>query len=171
MSEAGSGSEDVFDVDRIRRLVELMEQHDLREVDLRQAEHRIRLRRGSETVYTLPSGPAVPAGLPPAAVPSPLASSDAVVPAPRGEPLDSYIVVVKSPMVGTFYARANPNAEPYVKVGDVVAPETTVCVIEAMKVFNEIPAETAGKIVAVLVDEEEPVDHGRPLFKIDTRGS
>jgi acetyl-CoA carboxylase biotin carboxyl carrier protein len=95
------------------------------------------------------------------------------VPAPPSaapsDAAESHIVVVKSPMVGTFYARANPKAEPYVKIGDIVAPETTVCIIEAMKVFNEIPAEVAGKIVAVLVDEEEPVDHGRPLFKIDTR--
>ena len=81
------------------------------------------------------------------------------------------MVIVRSPMVGTFYARPNPSADPYVKLGDMVAPETTVCIIEAMKVFNEIPAETRGKIIAVLVDDEEPVDHGRPLFKIDTRAS
>ena len=62
-------------------------------------------------------------------------------------------------------------AEPYVKIGDMVAAETTVCIIEAMKVFNEIPAETRGRLIAVLVDDEEPVDHGRPLFKIDTRAS
>ena len=73
-------------------------------------------------------------------------------------------------MVGTFYTRANPNAEPFVKVGDLVDQETTVCVIEAMKVFNEIPAETRGRIVAVLADDEEPVDHGRPLFKVDVSG-
>ena len=84
---------------------------------------------------------------------------------------DENIVVVKSPMVGTFYARANPNADPFVKIGDMVEPETTICIIEAMKVFNEIPAETRGKIVAVLVDDEEPVDHGRPLFKVDTSAS
>jgi acetyl-CoA carboxylase biotin carboxyl carrier protein len=84
------------------------------------------------------------------------------------EPANENIVIVKSPMVGTFYARANPNAEPFVKIGDMIQPETTICIIEAMKVFNEIPAETRGKIVAVLVDEEEPVDFGRPLFKVDT---
>jgi acetyl-CoA carboxylase biotin carboxyl carrier protein len=71
-------------------------------------------------------------------------------------------------MVGTFYGRANPNAEPYVHVGDHVEAETTVCIIEAMKVFNEIPAEVRGKIVAVLVDDEEPVEFGKPLFKVDT---
>ncbi len=72
-------------------------------------------------------------------------------------------------MVGTFYAKANPNAEPFVRVGDHVDEATTVCIIEAMKVFNEIPAEISGRIVAILVDDEEPVDFGRPLFKLDTK--
>jgi len=84
--------------------------------------------------------------------------------------VDDHLTVITSPMVGTYYSRANPNMEPYVKVGDVVEPETTICVIEAMKVFNEIPAETRGKIVAILVEDEEPIDFGRPLFKLDPRG-
>ena len=69
-------------------------------------------------------------------------------------------------MVGTFYSKPNPNTEPYVKIGDHVSEESTVCIIEAMKVFNEIAAEVAGKIVAVLVDDEEPVEFGKPLFKV-----
>jgi acetyl-CoA carboxylase biotin carboxyl carrier protein len=72
-------------------------------------------------------------------------------------------------MVGTFYSKANPNAEPYVRVGDHVSPDKVVCIVEAMKVFNEIPAEVSGRILAVLAEEEEPVDFGRPLFKVDTR--
>jgi acetyl-CoA carboxylase biotin carboxyl carrier protein len=71
-------------------------------------------------------------------------------------------------MVGTFYSRPNPNAEPFVKIGDHVEPNSTVCIVEAMKMFNEIPAEVRGRIVAVLVGDEEPVDHGKPLFKVDT---
>ena len=168
MSDSGTGPDDVFDVDRIRRLVELMEQHDLREVDLRQSEQRIRLCRGAEMVYASPTPLSAVA-----APPAPLAATPlAAAPTPPGPPpeiAEDHIVVVRSPMVGTFYARPNSNADPYVKIGDMVAPETTLCLIEAMKVFNEIPAETRGKLVAVLVDEEEPVDHGRPLFKIDTR--
>jgi acetyl-CoA carboxylase biotin carboxyl carrier protein len=80
------------------------------------------------------------------------------------------IVVVKSPMVGTFYARPNPNAEPFVKVGAHVNPESVICIIEAMKVFNEIQAEVRGRVVAVLVDDESPVEFGKPLFKVDTAG-
>ncbi len=72
-------------------------------------------------------------------------------------------------MVGTFYASPDPDSPPYVKVGDVVGPETTVCIVEAMKVFNQIPAEVSGRIVAVLVENGAPVEFGQPLFKVDTR--
>ena len=172
MSDVEPGPDDVFDVDRIRRLVELMEEHDLREVDLRQSPQRIRLRRGVEPNYPSPVPMAAPTAGPPTA-PIPVAAT--ARPAGTGPSSaaessadDENITVLKSPMVGTFYARANPNVDPYVKIGDMVDLETTVCIIEAMKVFNEIPAEVRGKIVAVLADDEEPVDHGRPLFKIDT---
>jgi acetyl-CoA carboxylase biotin carboxyl carrier protein len=86
-------------------------------------------------------------------------------PKPAAEPAN--IALIKSPMVGTFYGRSNPKAEPYVKVGDRVDTTTTVCIIEAMKVFNEIPAEVSGLVVSVLVDNGEPVEFGQPLFKID----
>jgi acetyl-CoA carboxylase biotin carboxyl carrier protein len=164
MSDNENSPEDVFDIDRIRRLVELMEEHDLREVDLRQSEHRIRLKRGSDPIIT---GAAMPAAPPPAA-----AAPSAPAPSPVTEPAsedEEHITLIKSPMVGTFYARPNPNADKFVGIGDVIEPETTVCIIEAMKVFNEIPAETRGKIVAILVEDEEPVDFGRPLFKVDSR--
>ncbi len=72
-------------------------------------------------------------------------------------------------MVGTFYSAANPDSPAFVKVGDHVGPDTIVCIIEAMKVFNEIPAEISGRIAAVLVENGEPVDFGQPLFKIDRR--
>jgi acetyl-CoA carboxylase biotin carboxyl carrier protein len=72
-------------------------------------------------------------------------------------------------MVGTFFVSPNPESPAFVKVGDHVGPETTVCIIEAMKVFNEIPAEMAGQIVAVLVENGEPVEFNQPLFKINTR--
>ncbi len=169
MSDSENRPDDVFDVDRIRRLVELMESHDLREIDLRHSEQRIRLCRGAETSYVQPM--AIPAAHAPVAMPPMMPVAASGPPAPREappEPVNPNVVVVKSPMVGTFYARANPNAEPFVKIGDMIQAETTICIIEAMKVFNEIPAETRGKVVAILVDDEEPVDFGRPLFKVDT---
>ena len=69
-------------------------------------------------------------------------------------------------MVGTYYGRPKPDAEPFVKVGQTISPDTTVCIIEAMKVFNDIAAEVSGTIVSILVDEEEPVEFGKPLMKV-----
>jgi acetyl-CoA carboxylase biotin carboxyl carrier protein len=162
MSDSPSSSQSVFDVERIRQLVELMKESGLSEVDLKQGEQAIRLKRGPDPaatapVYALPPNPAPSAAAPPQpAAPTPAAS-------------EAGVVVIKSPMVGTFYSRPNPNAPPYVKVGDRVTPETIVCVVEAMKTFTEIPAEVSGQIVAVLVGDEEPVDFGKPLFKVDTK--
>jgi acetyl-CoA carboxylase biotin carboxyl carrier protein len=168
MSATPSG-QDIFDVRKIRRLVELMNEHDLSEMDLRQADQRIRIRRGSEPVV---SSVATRAVAPPAAPPQPPVGEPARPPvAPPVNPPggEEHIVLVRSPMVGTFYAAPDPDSPPYVKVGDMVGPESTVCIVEAMKVFNEIQAETAGKIAAVLGKNGEPVEFGQPLFKVDTR--
>lgn len=162
MSDSSAGNEDVFNVDRIRRLIDLMKEYDLSEVDLKQSEQQIRLVRGG--AVPMVAAPMVPAAVAPSAAAAPPAQAAAV------EADGPHIAVIKSPMVGTFYTRANPKAEAFVKVGSAVTPETTVCIIEAMKVFNEIPAEIRGTIVAVLVENEQPVDFGRPLFKVDTRG-
>ena len=83
---------------------------------------------------------------------------------------EAHVAVIKSPIVGTFYAAPNPESPAFVKVGDHVGPETTVCIVEAMKVFNQIPAEVSGKITTVLVENGQPVEFGQPLFKVDTRG-
>ncbi len=163
MANSNTGGGDIFDVRKIRRLVELMNDHELSEIDLRQSDQRIRLRRGQEPVVTTVAAPAsapapVPAAPAPAAASSPPADDDAN---------STYIT---SPMVGTFYLAANPESAPFVKVGDQVGQETTVCIIEAMKVFNEIPAECSGKIVNVMVENGDPVEFGQRLFKVSTSG-
>jgi acetyl-CoA carboxylase biotin carboxyl carrier protein len=164
MKDSNPKPEDVFDLDRIRRLIELMKEHDLSEIDLREAEQRIRLARGGtpggvpQLVSPLPLTP-VPAAPTPAAPARPATATDAA---------EANIIYIKSPMVGTFYSRPNPNSEPFVKVGDYVDESKTVCIVEAMKVFNEIPAEVRGRIIATLVRDEEAVDFGKPLFKVDT---
>jgi acetyl-CoA carboxylase biotin carboxyl carrier protein len=163
MSNPGPGSGDIFDVKKVRRLVEMMKEHDLAEIDLRQGDQRVRLRRGAEPMIALPA-PAV-------AVAASQGASQAVPAAekPAASLANADLAVVKSPMVGTFYAAANPESPPFVKVGDHVGPESIVCIIEAMKVFNEIPAEISGKVTAVLVENGAPVEFGQPLFKVDTR--
>jgi acetyl-CoA carboxylase biotin carboxyl carrier protein len=167
MADSDPKVEDIFDLERIRRLIELMKEHDLSEIDLRQSSQRIRLCRG-------PTGEPVAAAAPPTSLPAPTPAARPPAPvaetAPDAAAEESHIVYITSPMVGTFYSRPNPNAEAYARVGDHVDPDTTVCIVEAMKVFNEIPAEVSGRIVAVLVEDEEAVDFGRALFKVDTSG-
>ena len=160
---AGSSSnQDIFDVRKIRRMVELMKEHDLSEIDLQQGEMRLQLRRDSHHV------PAPPLSAPPvAAVPLTPAPAPTAPAAPAVAAMDNG-AVIKSPIVGTFYTAPDPDSPSYIKVGDHVGQETTVCIVEAMKVFNEISAETSGKIIAVLVENGEPVEFGQPLFKVDT---
>ena len=161
---SGGSQGDIFDVKRIRRLVELMNEHELSEVDLRQGEQRIRLRKGFEPQIS--AGAHAPAERQESTAPAKQAAgAGAAAAAAESE----HVKVIRSPMVGTFYTAPSPDAPPFVKVGDPVGPTTTVCVVEAMKVFNEIPAEVSGRIVAVLVENGEPVEFGHALFKVDTR--
>ena len=158
-SNTGPIPGDVFDVKKVRKFIELMNEHDLAEIDLKQGDQRIRLRRPE--AVTMSAMPAVPMSAPS----SPSAGSEQKAAEPAAD--ESKFTVIKSPMVGTFYAAANPESPPFVKVGDRVGPETTVCIIEAMKVFNEIPAECAGRIVAVLTQSGDAVEFNQPLFRVE----
>jgi acetyl-CoA carboxylase biotin carboxyl carrier protein len=162
MNQPSPISQDIFDVRKIRRLVELMKEHDLSEIDLQQGEVRIQLRRPG----TIPATVAAPVvTMAPALSARPASESEVATPGAKADDA----AVIKSPMVGTFYAASDPDSPPYVKVGDHVGPDTTVCIVEAMKVFNQIPAEISGRIVAVLVENGAPVEFGQPLFKVNTR--
>ncbi len=161
MANEGAGSGDVFDVRKVRRFVELMNEHDLAEIDLRQGDQRIRLRRGQEPVLSL--GPPPMAAPPPAAA---VAAVPAAVSAADDGNEDPNATYVTSPMVGTFYTASSPDSPAFVSVGDQVGPDTTVCIIEAMKVFNEIPAECSGSIAAMLVSNGDSVEYGQKLFKV-----
>jgi acetyl-CoA carboxylase biotin carboxyl carrier protein len=164
MSEPKGPLETVFEINRIRKLVELMKEHDLSEVDLRESRQRIRICRGPKDQPRMAYGPP-----PPSHSQAPPPNPESRAPSPSATDAAN-IAVIKSPMVGTFYSRPNPKAEPFIKVGDRVDATTVVCIVEAMKVFNEIPAEVRGKIVAVLCEEGEAVEFDKPLFKVDTSG-
>jgi acetyl-CoA carboxylase biotin carboxyl carrier protein len=146
----------VFDVATIRELIELMQEHELNEVDLKQADQRIRLRRGADQQITYAAPPTMSATAP--------AASGSSVDTPAAD--DPNMVYIESPTIGTFYSRPKPESPDYVKVGDRVTPDTIVCIVEAMKMFNEIPAGVSGKIVEVLANNEDPVDNNKPLFKV-----
>ena len=172
MASSGPSPDDVFDVRRVRRLVELMQEFELAEIDLRQAEQRIRLRKDQDPVVVqggygpAPMAAAAPAAAPQAtapAAPAPAAPA-AAAHAPAAADSGHYIV---SPMVGTFYVSSSPDSPPLVKVGDQIGPDTVVCIVEAMKVFNELPAECSGKITAILVENGAAVDYGQKLFRVE----
>ena len=152
---AAEKSGDLYNVKKLRRLIELMKEHDLSEIDLKEADHHVRIKRGGEFIATHSAPVPQAAGRPAAA---------AAVPPPAA---DAGMLVIKSPMVGTFYKASGPDSAPFAKVGDRIGPEKTVCIIEAMKVFNEIPAGVSGQIVAILVENGAPVEFGQPLIKVD----
>ena len=153
MTAESSG--DVFDVKQIRRLIELMKKHDLSEIDLKQADQRVRIKRGGDEEPRVSTAVA-----PRAAEPAPALAAE-----PKAD--DSRHAVVTSPMVGTFYRASGPESAPFIKVGDRIGPESTVCIIEAMKVFNEIPAGVSWQVVAILVENGAPIEFGQPLVKVD----
>ncbi len=148
-----------FDVRIIKTLVALMNQHDLSEIDLHEGEHRIRLRRGTQKEII----PKLAA--PSAAAPDSVPTGNAKPPGPSKAG-----ATIKSPTPGTFYASPSPGAPPFVTVGNRVTPETVVCIIEAMKILNEIPAECSGVITKVLADNQQPVEYGQVLFEVDPTG-
>ena len=150
-----------FDLDRVKQLVEMMESHDLTEVHLRRGDEQWRLRRGPrEVVHAVPQQFAAYAPAPAHAA-APAAASG---PAPTAEA--SGLIDIKSPTVGTFYASPSPGEPPFITVGSAVTAETIVCLIEAMKVFNQIPAEVNGTIAAILVNIGDAVEFGQPLFRV-----
>jgi acetyl-CoA carboxylase biotin carboxyl carrier protein len=154
-----------LNVRAIHQLVRLMKHYDLTAIDLMEGPTKIRLRRrGSEaTFFQVPApGPVATAPVPqPAAAPAP-ARPETSTPAPPSKDL-----VIESPMVGTYYASSTPDAPAFVSVGSAVRPDTTVCIIEAMKVFTDIPAGVTGTITEVLVKNGQSVEFGQPLFRVN----
>lgn len=156
-----------MDIEHIKSLVELMVANDLNRLEISEGETHILLRRGQPVVMTAApvAAPLVaPAGqvaaAPPAAAGAPATPS--VAPAsPAGDE-----TLIRSPMVGTFYTSSDPETPAFVQVGDVIGPDTVVCLVEAMKVFNEIKAETSGRIVRVLAKNAQAVEYDQPLFAL-----
>jgi acetyl-CoA carboxylase biotin carboxyl carrier protein len=139
-----------FDVKTVEHLIALMAQHDLSEISLVEGEHRLRLRKG---------GVAPPAAHPPAPAAAP-------APAEPAKPT-KHLLEIKSPMVGTFYSKPSPDKPDFVSVGSKVGPTTVVCMLGAMKIFNDITADVSGTVAEVCVKNDTPVDYGTVLFRVD----
>jgi acetyl-CoA carboxylase biotin carboxyl carrier protein len=169
MAEGDTGGPGPFDLRTIRYLVRLMGRHEVTELDLRDGEQRIRLRRGMGSESPPPAA-AIPAAVPALAAAPPPTAAAAPPAAPAAEAPAKKYIEIKSPTPGTFYGSPNPESPAYVQVGSPVKPDTVVCIIEAMKVFNEITADCTGTIAAVLVENQQPVEYGQVLFKVDPTG-
>jgi acetyl-CoA carboxylase biotin carboxyl carrier protein len=149
------------DLKDIKAIIDLMRKNSVTEFELEKQDFKIRLKRGANGgVATMaPDDPPALVYAPPAAgIPAP-----AAIPTPPPVDLE---LEIKSPMIGTFYRAPSPEAAAYIEIGAEVGPETVVCIIEAMKVMNEIKAEAKGVITQVLIENAKPVEFGQPLFKL-----
>jgi acetyl-CoA carboxylase biotin carboxyl carrier protein len=150
-----------MDIRKVKKLIELIEESGVAEIEIKEGEESVRISRQSQT------SPAMMAA--PAAFAPPPAPAAAVVEAPAAEPAAEAIEghAIKSPMVGTFYRAPSPGASAFVEVGQTVSAGDTLCIIEAMKLLNQIEADKAGTIKAILVENGQPVEYDQPLFIID----
>lgn len=164
MARESKGSEQ-FDVDGLRELLELMEKYDIREFKQQRGDAYYVLRRGAQTVAAAPVAYTPAPAAPAAASPAPVAAA-AAPPAAAAASSDEGLIPVKSPTVGTFYQSPSPGEPAFVKVGDTVSADTVVCIVEAMKLFNRIPAKVSGTIAKVLLADGDSVEFGQPMFLV-----
>jgi acetyl-CoA carboxylase biotin carboxyl carrier protein len=157
-----------MDVNLLQQIVKLMSANDLNTVDLRDGEKRVVLKRGADVIqYGGPAYAPQPSGASGVASGSQPSAGAAGASGPTAaEAAEAKLVPIKSPMVGTFYAAPKQGEKAYVSVGSAVNEETDVCIIEAMKVFNVIKAETGGTIARVMIQDGQPVEHGTVLFLV-----
>jgi acetyl-CoA carboxylase biotin carboxyl carrier protein len=160
----------MIDIRKLKELVRLMVSNELTELDLRDEQEQVTIKRPHPQAHPMVMSPATFAGPAPvvAAAPAPVtaAPAPAAAPAAPAAPKNDGTVAIESPMVGTFYSSPGPDKPAFVSVGSRVGPDTVVCLLEAMKIFNEIKAEKSGTIEAVLVKSGQPVEFGQPLFRI-----
>ncbi|WP_296249365.1 acetyl-CoA carboxylase biotin carboxyl carrier protein [Pseudomonas sp. UBA4194] len=149
-----------MDIRKVKKLIELLEESGIDELEIKEGEESVRISRHSKTPaqqYYAPAPMAAPA-------PAPVAAAPAAAEAPAAPKLNG--TVARSPMVGTFYRKASPASPAFVEVGQTVKKGDTLCIVEAMKMMNHIEAETSGVIESILVEDGQPVEYDQPLFTI-----
>jgi len=152
-----------MEINEIKKVVKLMKENDLSEFALEEENFKLQLKRGGESATQVVSAPQMVAAAPVA--PLPAAAATPVADAPAAA--DDGLVEITSPMVGTFYRSPSPDTDSFAAIGMEIGEESVVCIIEAMKVMNEIKAEVKGTIKKILVDNATPVQFGQPLFLVD----
>lgn len=152
-----------MDIRKIKKLIELLEESDIGELEIKEGEESVRISRGSSSLQPMQM---MPAAMAPAPVAAPAAPAATAAPESEAAAPVSNTHAVKSPMVGTFYTAPSPGSSPFVKVGQQVKPGDVVCIVEAMKMMNQIEADKAGIVEAILIDDGEPVEFDQPLVTI-----
>jgi acetyl-CoA carboxylase biotin carboxyl carrier protein len=160
-----------MDIRKIKKLIELLEESSLTELEIVEGEESVRLSRGGPIVSAAPTHVSIPSGVQAAALSAPTEPGTQTAPAAAApETSDEEPVpdgeLVRSPMVGTFYNSPSPEADPFASLGQQVTEGETICIIEAMKMFNQIEADVSGTVVAILVENGQPVEFDEPLFVI-----
>jgi acetyl-CoA carboxylase biotin carboxyl carrier protein len=161
-----------MDIKTIQELVKIINKTNIAEISIEEAGFKVTIKQKEDRVETVMAAPApvyLPAAPAPVAAPAPAAPAPPApaAAAPVAEAAPSNTVTIKSPMIGTFYRSSAPGKPPFVNVGDDVTPGQVVCIVEAMKLFNEIESEVKGKIVKVLVEDASPVEYDQPLFLVE----
>jgi acetyl-CoA carboxylase biotin carboxyl carrier protein len=159
----------------LKELIDFLVEKDITEFELERGDVKVRIKRGAEPVITpaaaAPSLVQMPtpadAARPAAAPPSPPTAAPSAAPAEPAE--EAGLHIVKSPIVGTYYEAPSPGSPPFIKVGDEVAAGQVLCIVEAMKLMNEIESDVAGEVVKILVSNNQPIEYGQPLFAIRPR--
>lgn len=163
-----------MNIKEIQDLIKFVAKSGVSEVEIEQKDFKITIKSedkkaAKEEKQIIVQAAPAPAAVQAAPAAAPVAAAAPAPAAPAAAPVseDSKYETIKSPMIGTFYRSAGPDKDPFVQVGDTISNDSTVCIIEAMKLFNDIEAEMSGKIVKILVDDATPVEYDQPLFLVD----
>ncbi len=164
---AKSAQPSIFNIDEINQLLQAVNHSNVNELKLEKGDFKITIRQGMEMQQISYAAPApiqqIQTNAPVVSAPAPVATTPVAAPADN-----SNLITIKSPMIGTFYRSSAPGVAPFVNVGDEIKIGSVLCVVEAMKLFNEIESEISGKIVKVLVDDTSPVEYDQPLFLVES---
>jgi acetyl-CoA carboxylase biotin carboxyl carrier protein len=154
-----------MDIRKVKKLIELLEESDVAEIEIHEGEESVRISRNSTSAHAW----AMPAVMPQAPAPAPAPAAPAAAAPAAAEESEAEVSghAVRSPMVGTFYRSPSPGSKAFVEVGQQVAAGDTLCIIEAMKILNQIESDKAGTVKQILVENGEPVEYNEPLFIID----
>lgn len=158
-----------MDLKQIHDLIKIINKSNIGEISIEDKDGKVTIKQKEEPVVTVAAAPQQVYNVAPAAAPAPVASAaplPAAAPAPAAPKADN-LVTIKSPMIGTFYRKPSPDKPNFAEIGTEITPGKTICIIEAMKLFNEIEAEISGTVVKILVEDNSPVEYDQPLFLVE----